>query len=103
MSGADSKPAELHIPPAVWSDPAAQELLRAWAAGRELHVSFRSHWKEPGHWGIFLADIARHAARAFASEGVCSERAALDKILEMFEKEWDKPTCEGKTETLQRQ
>jgi Domain of unknown function (DUF5076) len=103
MNSKAEKPAELHIPPAVWSDPDARELLRAWAADGELHVSFRSHWEEPSHWGIFLADVARHAARAFANEGKYSEITALDLIREALGKELERPTSECNTEELRRQ
>ena len=103
MSGEAETPMELHIPPAVWSDPKARELLRAWAAGGELHVSFRSYWQEPGHWGIFLADLARHAARAFANEEKYSESAAMDHIREAFDNELDRPSSKCITEELQRQ
>jgi Domain of unknown function (DUF5076) len=103
MKPIDTKLTELHIPPAVFDDPNAHELLRAWAAQKKVHVSFSSRWKEPGNWGIFLADLARHAARSFAMEGICSEAVAFEQIRDMFEKECDKPTSAVETEEFRKQ
>ena len=102
MSESDRKLKELHIPPAVWEDPDARELLRAWAADKSLHVSFRTDWREPGHWGIFLADVARHAARALASESVGSEDSVLAQIQAKFDEELVKPTDLGSTSKFKR-
>jgi hypothetical protein len=45
-----------------------------------------------------LVDIARHAARVFAKEGVCTEAEALERILGMFELELANPTEPGLTD-----
>jgi hypothetical protein len=103
MKSIDTKLAELHIPPAVFDDPNARELLRAWAAQNKLHVSFHSYWTEPGHWGIFLADLTRHAARSLAMESICSEAVAFGRIRDMFEKECDKPTSAVQTDEFRHQ
>lgn len=103
MSSRDKIPGELHVPPAIWDDPKARELLRAWAASGDLHVSFRTWWENPDHWGVFLVDLARHAARAMANDGTCSEASALAHIREAFDKEWERSTCEGVTELIRKQ
>ena len=46
---------------------------------------------------MLLVDIARHAARAFAKEGVMSEAEALARITAMFEAELGDPTDLGTT------
>jgi hypothetical protein len=103
MSRDGRKLAELHIPPEVWEDENARELLRAWAANKSLHVSFQTDWNEPWKWGMFLADMARHAARALASENLCSQTKALAEIRDKFEQELDSPTDVGTTSELKRQ
>ena len=45
-----------------------------------------------------LVDIARHAARVFEKEGVCSEAEAFARILDMFEAEIANPTDLGRTD-----
>jgi hypothetical protein len=53
-------------------------------------------------WGLLLVDIARHAARAYAREGACTEDEALARIVDMFEAEISRPTDVGNT-TLRSQ
>ena len=60
-------------------------------------------FEEPDMWGMMLVDIARHAARAFAKEGVCSEEEALARIVEMFENELQRPTDPGSTSPVSKQ
>ena len=48
-------------------------------------------WKDAGGWGLLLADIARHAALAYAREGKDSQ-VILARIRELFEAEWANPT-----------
>lgn len=46
--------------------------------------------------GIFLADLARHFARAFVQSGRASDEAdAIEQIRELFDMELDTPTDEG--------
>jgi hypothetical protein len=46
---------------------------------------------------MLLVDVARHAARVFAKEGVMEEAEAMGRIVEMFEAELDRPTDLGTT------
>jgi hypothetical protein len=46
---------------------------------------------------MLLVDIARHAARVYATEGVMEEADALAAIVEMFEMELSDPTDLGRT------
>jgi hypothetical protein len=56
---------ELLIPPAAASDPKAFELVRAWIAQGELHVSMQmGGWDDPTAWGVVLADLVRDAMEA---------------------------------------
>ena len=46
--------------------------------------------------GVFLADLARHYARAFVQSGRArDEGAAMEQIRELFDLELDSPTDEG--------
>lgn len=91
MFGKRRKREELEPPPMA-GDPGALEILRVWAApGKPQQLALLTSWKDPGAWGLLMADIARHAAEAYASEG--HDRAeALQRIHEIFEAEWNSPT-----------
>ena len=60
-------PNELPIPPEARSDEESRELIRAWAAHKGLHCSFRENtWgdNERAAWGILLTDVVRRSADA---------------------------------------
>lgn len=83
-------------PPPVASDARATEVLRVWAVpGQSQQLTLRTTWKDAGAWGLLLADVARHAAAAYAKEGQ-DQKAALARIRELFEAEWEAPTDEPK-------
>jgi hypothetical protein len=94
---------QCRIPPAALSDPESVEIMRAWIVNNGLDVTFMLPWEEPDNWGILLVDIARHAARAYAEEGRCSENEALARIKALFDAEWDQATDHGTTEALNTQ
>jgi hypothetical protein len=87
------------LPPAAL-DTGAVEVLRAAVVDGGLQVSLRPAFDEPEVWGIMLADIARHAARIFASEGKATEERALVAIRQMFNAEFDNPTDLGATQRV---
>jgi hypothetical protein len=60
-------------------------------------MAFQRAFEEPDMWGLLLVDLARHAARAYACESAMSEEEALDRILDMFEAEIERPTDLGTT------
>jgi hypothetical protein len=96
MFGRASNRNELKPPPVAKSDPQATEVLRVWAApGNPQQVTLRTTWKDAGAWGLMLVDIARHASKAYASEGQ-DPNAVLARIRELFDAEWEKPTDEPK-------
>jgi len=70
------KPArELEVPPIAISNAQAAEVLRVWAApGQPQKVTLRTTWEDAGAWGLVLADVARHAANAYANEGRIRQR-----------------------------
>ena len=90
-------PKEQPIPPDAIGNAEAVEVLRAFVVDGGLSISFTRAFEEPQMWGMLLVDIARHAARVFEKEGVCSEEEALERILSMFEAEISHPTDLGRT------
>ncbi len=79
-------------PPPNAKNAGAVEVLRVWAEpGAAQQLVLQTTWKEPGAWGLLLADVARHAAKAYAAEGV-PEAQALDRILQLFRAELAAPT-----------
>ena len=90
-------PREQPIPPDILANPEAVEVLRAFVADGGLSISFTRAFDDPSMWGMVLVDIARHAARVFAKENVCSEAEALQSIYAMIEAELAMPTDLGTT------
>ena len=88
---------QLPAPGPAIADSRAQEVLRAWIVEGGLQVSLNTALEDPAVWGILLADVARHAARAYAVEGVRTESHNLKAIKHMFDAEWDRPTDLGQT------
>lgn len=79
----------------------ATEVVRASVIDGGLQVELQLSFDDPAVWGILLADIARHAARVYAAEGVCDEDVALEAIKSMFDAEWEAPTDRGATQAQQ--
>jgi hypothetical protein len=94
MTGA---PKEQPIPPDALANPEAVEVLRAFVVDGGLSISFTRSFDDPSMWGMMLVDIARHAARAFAKEGVMTEEEALARITDMFASELSDVTDVGAT------
>jgi hypothetical protein len=94
---------EQPIPPDALASDDAVEVLRAFVVQGGLSIAFTRAFDDPGMWGMMLVDIARHAARAFAKEGVMSEDEALAKITEMFSAELADVTDIGRTMTRDKQ
>jgi hypothetical protein len=49
---------------------------------------------------MLIADIARHAARTFATETGLTEEQAIERIRSMFDAEMDAPTDRGTTSAI---
>jgi hypothetical protein len=56
--------------------------------------------EDPAPWGILLADLARHVARAHREIYGRAEEESLARIREMFDAEWYGPTDLGKGHVL---
>jgi len=90
-------PKEQPLPPDVIGRDDAIEILRVFVLDGGLSMAFQRAFEEPDMWGLLLVDLARHAARAYARESEMSEKEALDRILDMFEAEIERPTDLGTT------
>src|SRR5262249_12290703 len=83
----------LAIPPTADGDSKSVELVRVWAAGGNQHVTLRADvWKDPAAWGIMLADLARHVARAIEQLEGKPQDETLARIRAGLEVELGSPT-----------
>ena len=86
----------LDPPPISKSNPKSVEVLRVWTApGSPQQLVIQVTWKDPAAWGLMLADIARHAARAYGEQGQNPEKA-YNRIIETFQAELKHPTDKPK-------
>jgi hypothetical protein len=89
----------LHAPPGA-RERGGVEVLRAAIVDGGLHVSLRRAFDDPQAWGMLIADVARHAARIFATETNVTEDEAIERIRSMFDAEMDAPTDRGTTSAV---
>jgi hypothetical protein len=83
----------LAIPPAAQLNANSVELLRLWAvpgSGQEI-ILRHDAWKDPAAWGLALADVARHVARAHAQDGK-DEGDVFQRIVAGLRAELEAPT-----------
>jgi hypothetical protein len=79
-------------PPPNATDRETVEVLRVWAApGEAQQLVLRTTWPDAGAWGLLLADVARHAAKAYANEGR-DEHEVLARIHQFLAAELASPT-----------
>jgi len=85
---------DLEPPPIASSNSQAVEVLRVWTApGQPQQLTLRTTWKDAGAWGLLLADIARHAAKAYANKGQ-NAAEVLARIQQLMNAEFSGPTDE---------
>ena len=85
-------PEELEPPPIAKSHSDAVEVLRVWAIpGKPQQLTLKTIWQDPAAWGLMLADIARHAAKAYGNEGA-DEAEVLGRIRQFLDAEFAEPT-----------
>jgi hypothetical protein len=89
----------LHVPPAAL-EQGGVEVLRAVIVDGALHVSLRRAFDDPEPWGMLIADVTRHIARIYATEGAMSEDLVVDRVRAIFEAEMDSSTDAGTTSAL---
>jgi len=85
---------DLEPPPIASSNSQAVEVLRVWTApGQPQQLTLRTTWKDAGAWGLLLADIARHAAKAYTNKGQ-NAAEVLARIQQLMNAEFSGPTDE---------
>jgi|SRR5687767_3902385 len=94
-------PRQLAVPGDAWNDDGSAEIFRAWVVNGGLQVSMQRAFEGPEPWGMLMVDIARHAARIYEREGVCTQAEALRRMRALFDAEWGSPTDLGTTSTRQ--
>jgi hypothetical protein len=97
------EPDERPIPEAALRDKDAVEMLRVWIAERKLHCSMKvgmyretMNMPEEKAWGVILADVARHVAKALESGYLTNGAESLEKIRDSFLAQLSLPTSETK-------
>ena len=81
---------QLEIPRGVVSDPKAFELVRAWVAQGDLHVSLQmGGWDDPTAWGVVLADLVRHVARFYAEQKRLDTEQTIARVRDAMDTELD--------------
>jgi hypothetical protein len=92
---------QLRVPEPARTDAKSFELLRVWIAHQDQHISLRvGVWKEPEHWGMMLADLARHIAAAFEQSEKRDPEETLARIKASFDTEMQSPTDEVRGEIV---
>lgn len=92
---------ELIVPPGAAGNAAAREGLRLWVVGDGMEVSLSpSVWPQPAYWGIGLADVIRHVARAYHQAAGLDPDESAGQILGMLLAEFGNPTDEPVGEML---
>ena len=86
----DAAKNQLVIPPAAANDPKAFELVRAWVAQGDLHVSLQmGGWDDPTAWGVVLADLVRHVARFYAEQTHPQPEETIERVRDAMNRELD--------------
>jgi hypothetical protein len=85
---------QLPIPGETRKDPDSFEFLRVWVANGSQHVSIRLVWSDPASWGVALADLAKHVARAYQQDDGREPGTTIERILAGLHAELESPTDE---------
>lgn len=81
---------QLSIPPGAANDPKAFELVRAWVAQGDLHVSLQmGGWDDPTAWGVVLADLVRHVAAFYAEQKHLQAEQTIERVRDAMDRELD--------------
>lgn len=92
----------LRVPPGAMEDPKAFELVRAWVARGELHVSLQmGGWDDPTAWGVVLADLVRHVARFYAEQKKLDPIQTMLRVRATLESELDEDEEQPEEEPVQ--
>jgi len=89
----------LPVPAPAISDPHSREMLTAFIADKRLQCSFDvGQWGKDQNpeaaWGVLLADVAQHIARALRHAHKVDQQQALDKLVKAFNAELRAPSAD---------
>jgi hypothetical protein len=75
----------------------ATEVLRVWAQDDgQLVVALIPSWEEPEAWGVVLADVARHVARAHHQTTGTAQQGTLEAPAGCSRPKWPIPRTSRK-------
>jgi hypothetical protein len=89
----------LGIPPDAM-EKGGVEILRASVVDGAVSVALRRAFEDPFTWGVLLVDLARHAARTYATETGMSEDEAMAEIAAGIQAELEDPSDPGSTQAI---
>jgi len=93
---------QLAIPPGAAADAKAFELVRAWVAQGDLHVSLQmGGWDDPTAWGVVLADLVRHVARFYQEQKQLNPDATIARVRDAMDAELDGEEAEEEDDLVQ--
>ncbi len=93
---------QLAIPPGAAADAKAFELVRAWVAHGELHVSLQmGGWDDPTAWGVVLADLVRHVARFYQEQKRLNPETTIERVRDAMDAELDGEEGEEESDLVQ--
>ena len=91
MSESDSR-GSLAAPAASVRDDRSFEIVRIWVVADHQEFVIKPRvWGDPAAWGLLIADLMRHVARAIEKQEGRSYQDALARIREGFEAEMSMP------------
>src|ERR1700753_1253009 len=81
---------QLMITPDAPHAAKAFELVLAWVAQGDLHVSLQmGGWDDPTAWGVVLADLVRHVARFYAEQKHLAPEQTVTRVRGAMDAELD--------------
>ena len=93
---------QLAIPPSAAGDAKAFELIRAWVAQGDLHVSLQmGGWDDPTAWGVVLADLVRHVGRFYQEQKRLNPDETIGRIRDAMDAELDGEEDEEENDIVQ--
>lgn len=93
---------QLAVPPGAAADPKAFELVRAWVAQGDLHVSLQmGGWDDPTAWGVVLADLVRHVAAFYQEQKHLPTVATIARVRDAMDAELDGEEGEEESDLVQ--
>jgi hypothetical protein len=79
---------ELPAPPEAAGEAEAVEVVRAWVVRQTLHCALQADaFPEPGDWGVVLADLVQHIARAMQQQENIPAEQTIRRILDVLGEE----------------